>query len=342
MKARPEQIEAAARSGDFARPVFLLFGPDEAASAAQADALVKAMGEGAERVVLIGSDLRSDPARLADEASSLSLFGDRRIIRVDVNGDEGLAAVENLLALETCENPVVIVGTGMTDKGRIAKAVTAAKNALACMNYQPSARDMAMLVRRMADGAGIELAPDMVEAVAAGSGFDRRLAQGEIDKLALYLDAAPERRQQVKPEVFAALSAASDDADMGPVVNAVLSGDRAAIAHELQRIDELALSEVGLVLALQRRVMLLASLAPRVTGPGGASRLVDNERRIHFSEKPAVARQLERWNAAMLGHLNARLIELQAKIMFAGASARLLLKQQLLAIASADLPGRRG
>ena len=45
----------------------------------------------AERIDLGGADLRGDPARLADEAASISMFGGARWILVEPAGDESLA-----------------------------------------------------------------------------------------------------------------------------------------------------------------------------------------------------------------------------------------------------------
>ena len=74
--------------------------------------LATAMGPGAERIDLDGATLRGDPARLADEAASLSLFGDARHIRVTGMGEESLAAVAALLPtaaqLERSLQPVVL------------------------------------------------------------------------------------------------------------------------------------------------------------------------------------------------------------------------------------------
>ena len=62
--------------------LFLLYGPDESGSRALAARLERAMGPGAERIDLDGATLKEDPARLADEAASFSLFGEKRHIRV--------------------------------------------------------------------------------------------------------------------------------------------------------------------------------------------------------------------------------------------------------------------
>ena len=58
--------------------LYLLHGPDEAGAGELAARLARAMGEGAERVDLDGATLRTRPGLLAEEAASMSLFGERR------------------------------------------------------------------------------------------------------------------------------------------------------------------------------------------------------------------------------------------------------------------------
>ena len=76
MKANEAQAKAALDRPSPDIRLYLLHGPDEAGAAALAQRLAKALGPAAERVDLDAATLKSDPARLADEAASASLFGD--------------------------------------------------------------------------------------------------------------------------------------------------------------------------------------------------------------------------------------------------------------------------
>src|SRR3546814_18766965 len=67
------------------------------------------MGAEAERIELGGAELKADPARLADEAASISLFGGARYIVVEASGDAVLAAVEALIEAPTAGHPGAIV-----------------------------------------------------------------------------------------------------------------------------------------------------------------------------------------------------------------------------------------
>ncbi len=85
MKANKAQLDKALKDAAGIR-FFLFHGPDEAGSRALAKAMIAALGPDAERVDLTGSELREDPARLADEAASISMFGASRYVIVDPAG----------------------------------------------------------------------------------------------------------------------------------------------------------------------------------------------------------------------------------------------------------------
>src|SRR3546814_3063470 len=89
------------------------------------------MGAEAERIELGGAELKADPARLADEAASISLFGGARYIVVEASGDEVLAAVEALIEAPTAGNPVAIVAGALRPSTTLLKLAIAEKSALA-------------------------------------------------------------------------------------------------------------------------------------------------------------------------------------------------------------------
>ena len=129
MKAKPADFQRAmARPGE--TRLFLLHGPDEAGSRALVGRLGAAMGAGAERVDLKGADLKDDPARLADEAAAISMFGDARWILVEQAGDESVAAVEALLAAPVTESAVIAIGGALRKTSALLKHAESHRAAL--------------------------------------------------------------------------------------------------------------------------------------------------------------------------------------------------------------------
>jgi len=328
--------------------IFFFCGPDEAGASAAAARLAAALPDAGERVELAGADIRRDPALLGDEARSSSLFGDKRHIWVRASGDEAHDALQFLI--ETAEAgageaaPVFVVATSATDKSRTAKLLEKRKDALVAMFHPPDLAAVAQAVRGMADAAGLRLGGDLAERIARAAGLDVRLAQSEVDKLALYVGADPQAPRPATAEDHAAIGAATEDDGFAPLVNAVLGGETARLAGEIRRMRELGLNPVGVALALERRAAQLAQIGDHL-GPRGAVEQIDKgaEMRlgIFFKEKRDIINQYKRWTLpagrgareSRLDRLIPRLVALHRNLLANSQAAELLLAQELSEIA---------
>jgi DNA polymerase III subunit delta len=321
--------------------IFFFCGPDDAGAAAAAAAIAALLPDAGERVELSGGDLRADPTRLGDEARSSSLFGDARHIYVRASGDEAHDAVR--LLLETIDAgegdgacPALIVASAATDKSRTAKLLEKRRDALVAMFYTPDLRDVASEVSRMAGIAGLTMTGELHQRVARAAGLDLRLAQSEIDKLALYCDASPQAPRTVRPEDVDAIGAATEEEGFMPLVNAVLSGEAARIPGELRRLHELSLSAVGVLLAFERRAAQLAQLAGRFGNRGDVADFVESERRsgrIFWRDAGDLKAQLSLWRGKRLDRLVRRLAATHRALLANNAAAEILLAQELSEIA---------
>lgn len=343
MKATQKDFAGiAARAAKQAR-IFYFCGPDDAGMHDAAQRIISLLPDPGERIELSGADLRRDPVRLGDEARSNSLFGDSRHIMVRASGDDAHEAVETLIAGDVEPCPVLILASGATDKSRIAKLLMARNDALVAMFYPPDLRSAAASVRAMADAAGVRMTGELAERMARAAGLDTRLAQSEISKLALFLDAAAERPRTADAAALDAIGAATEEDGFGAVVNVVLSGETGKLAAELRRMRELGLSPVGLLLAFERRVAQLAQMAARLEPGETIARFMEGEkaaRRVFWKDERDLTTQLERWRGARLGRLVDRLMALHRTLLTNSHSAELLLAQELAEIARAA--SRRG
>ncbi len=321
--------------------VFFFCGPDEAGASAAAEAIRGLLPDAGERIDLAGGDLRRDPARLGDEARSGSLFGDARHIHVRAAGDEAHDAVSALLdtidageASGAC--PVLIVATSASDKSRTAKLLEKRGDTLVAMFYPPDLRDVAREVGRMADAAGLKMTPDLHERIARASGLDLRLAQSEVEKLALYCDASVQAPRPIRPNDLDAIGAATEEEGFMPLVNAVLSGNSRRMPDELRRMRELSLNPVGVLLAFERRAAQLAQLAARLSHRGRLDDFIESERRarqIFWRDAADLKTQLKLWQGERLDRLVRRLAETHRALLSNSPAAEILLAQELSEIA---------
>ena len=348
MKATQKDFASLApRAAQQARIAFFC-GPDEAGAAAAAARLAAMLPDAGERVELSGAELRSDPVRLGDEARSTSLFGGSRHLWVRATGDEAHDAVRTFLevidsgeAAGAC--PVLIVAGSATDKSRTAKLLEKRPDALVAMFYPPDLASVTREVRAMADAAGLKLGGDLAERIARAAGLDVRLAQSEVTKLALYLDASPQAPQLADEAALDAIGAKTEEDGFMPLVNAVLSGETGRLPGELRRMREVSLNPVAVLLALERRAAQLAQLTARMRGGTRINDLLDAEQKAHrvfWRDRKDLSAQLQRWNARKLERLVPRLTALHRALLANSQAAELLLAQELAAIARFAAAGR--
>ena len=337
MKATQRDFAAVAPRAAQQAKIAFFCGPDEAGAAAAAAKLIALRPDPGERVELSGAELRSDPVRLGDEARSTSLFGGTRHILVRAAGDEAHDAVKTFLeVIDAGEGqgacPVLIVATSATEKSRTAKLLEGRGDGLVAMFHQPDLKAVTDEVVRMAGAAGLRMGGDLAERMARAANLDVRIAQSEVTKLALYLDASPQAPRVPDAEALDAVGAKTEEDGFMPLVNAVLSGEANRLPSELRRLRELALNPVAVVLALERRAAQLAQLAARMGPRGRINEFLEAEqkaRRIFWRDRRDLAVQLEHWRAPKLERLVKRLTSLHRALLGNSQVAELLLAQEL-------------
>lgn len=332
MKANRGEIERALRSPGETR-IFLLHGPDEAGSRSLVKTLADAMGETAERIDLTGADLKADPARLADEAAAISMFGDRRWILVEQAGDEILPALEALAEAPAADNPVAIVAGALRPTSKLLKLALAERSALAFASYLPDARDYAKLVSELARELGLDVRGDVARRIAESCGGNRALIAQEMGKYALYLDASPAAPKPLDHDAVDTLGADSDEGDLSRLVDSALGGDAMTLEAEIGRLRAEGQEGIGLTRAMLRRLTLLARLRAEVDrGSSPATVMASSGKSLFWKDKDAIAPQLGRWRGDLVAKAIGRLIETERQMMRPGGPGAVAVEAELFAI----------
>ncbi|MDP1027808.1 DNA polymerase III subunit delta [Sphingomonas sp. KR1UV-12] len=334
MKASANQIRQALSAPRPTVRLYLLHGPDEAGAGALAALLGTAMGATAERIDLDGATLRGDPARLADEASSLSLFGDPRWIRVTQTGEESLNALAALLEADGAANPVVALAPTVRTTAKIVKLATDSPHAMAFGCYAPTAQDAERLAATLAGEQGLRLAPGTAARLVAASGGDRAVMAREIDKLALYLDAAPDRPHDLDHDAIDAVGADLDEAEATRAVEALVEGRPDQLAEELARLSDAGISPIPWLRQLARRLVALGEMRAEIAA-GEAADAVMKRHRVFFRDEPATGRALRRWTPAMLARALDRVRAAERAVMAPANAGTVLAEDAVLSVARA-------
>lgn len=336
MKVNAGQIERALDMPPDNIRLYLLYGPDEAGSRAHAKRLERAMGPGGERVDLDGATLKGDPARLADEAASTSLFGDKRHIRLTLGGDEAMAAIEALLDAPAAGNPVVAIAGVLKPSSALLKRALADEAVMACANYPLEGDNADKLAHAIARTFGLRLAPDVARALVHGAAGDRAVMGQEIEKLALYLDAALERPAEADHLAYDAISAGNGEGELSRLIDSVLDGHPAQAAREMAVLAEEGVDGIALIRALNKRIQLLTRFAADVAAGQSIEGVVERAgKSLFWKEKAPVQRQLKRWQSARLATAADRLLEAERAIKASGSAGAIFAATELITIARA-------
>lgn len=305
MKAKRADVERALARGVGEVRLFLFHGPDTAGSNDLAARTIA--GLKAERVALRPAALKDDPSLLAAEAAAFSLFGGNRAILVEGAGDDIVESVERLLDGTVHVNSVILIGSALRKGSKLLGLAESSPLALACTSYVPEGRDAYRLVSAIGTGLGLAIPNDVARRVAEAVGGDRAVIARELEKFALYLDAAPDRNVALGHDVVDALLAGGDEQNVSRISEAVLEGDLATLDEELGRAGPG--HEVTTAWALSQRVITLTRLRFEVDGGNSVSAVIAAMgKSLFYKDRPSLERQLHCWTSARLASALRRLL----------------------------------
>lgn len=334
MKAVKAGLSRALDQPDPAIRFYLFHGPDEAGSRALAERLLK--GLGAEKFVMLGQAVKSDPASLADEAGAISLFGGRRALWIEPAGDEIAEGVEALLEAPACESPVIAISGSLRKTSAVLKLAEAHSAALSRISYVPEGRDLERLIVDLAREVGLRISPDLAQRIAVAAAGNQAVAARELDKFALYLVASPANPRDLDPETVDLLGADAAEADLMRLGDLALAGRMEALLDELGRLPHGGSEAIPILRSLQRRLLMLAPLRARIErGERVNDVTASMGKALFWKDKATVERLLSAWSAERLAQAATRVSALERQIMLRPLADEAALGEELVALARA-------
>jgi DNA polymerase-3 subunit delta len=324
----------------------LFYGVDDGLISERALAACKAIAAASdpqgEILRLDDIDLEQDFGRLATELTSVSMFGDRRIIRLNASRRVTAATIAPLLAAPLEGTLVIEAGNLKPDEG-LRGLFEKSPNAAAIGCYVDTARELEGLVRAMQTSYKFEITEEARHALIARLGADRIQSRTEIEKLALYC-YGKSRIELADVEGATgdaselALEAAVIAAANGQAANAVITAERVFAAGE---------SPQALIIVSQRYFQRLHRVRSAMEATGSKDQALRSLRPpLHFKTRDAFSRQVDTWSAAKLLRAldRIRLAQQTARSSIIDdtlAASRLILDLARLAAAPDRRPGRK-
>lgn len=335
MKAVKASLARSLERPDPAIRFYLFHGPDESGSRALAILLLRGLGD-AEKFIVMGQSVKSDPAALADEAGAMALFGGKRAIWIEPAGDEVADGVAALLEAPASESAVVALAGSLRKTSALLKLAEAHPAALSHCSYIPEGREMERVVTELARDAGLRIMPDLALRLASAANNNQAIAAQELEKFALYLGADPANPRDLDHATVDLLGADSAESDLMRLGDLALAGRMDELLDELSRLPHGGSEAIPILRSLQRRLLMLAPLRARIErGERIDGVMASMGKTLFWKDKPIIQRLLSTWSAERLAEAVSRVSALEKQVMLSPVSDETALGETLVTIARA-------
>jgi DNA polymerase III subunit delta len=346
LKLAPARI-----AGFLARPdpglrAALIYGPDTGLVRERGDRLAAAICADPKDAAfcvaeLAAATLAGDPARLRDEAASLSLIGGRRLVRVRDAGDAVATLFRGFFADLPAGDSFVLIEAGeLTSRSTLRRAFESAASAVAIACYPDTKRDLEALAREVLGAHRVTASGEALAYLTSHLGGDRLLSRGELEKLALYVGDGG------AADLEAARAAVGDSASLSleDVVLSAADGDAAALERALDRAFGEGEMPVTVLRALMRHFQRLHLAASRVAGGMSEAEALQSLRPpVFFKVQERLIRQLPMWPERRAAQALDVLLEAELNAKRTGLPADAVCRDALMRIArNAGARARRG
>lgn len=294
---RAGDIDRFLKEPDPKKPVVLVYGPDSGLVSERAGMVVRKMaGENADPFSLVqldGDIVAGDPGKLIDEAQTIGLFGNHRVIRVRAGAKNFASAVEALLA-KPPQATVVIEAGDLRPTSPLRSICEKSQAAAVIPCYVDTDRDLARLI----SDSNLSFGPGAREELVALLGADRLSTRAELEKLALY---AQGNNGKVTVEDVRAVIADASALALDDVLDSAATGDAEAALVALNKAYAAGTQPAAILNAAIRHVTQLHRLKLAVDAGDSPARVVEYARPpVFFRRRPHFERALNRYGSELL------------------------------------------
>lgn len=335
MKISAGRVAGFIKQPDPACRAILVYGPDRGLVRERAAALAATVVDDPEdpfRTAELTADaMKSDPARLFDEAAALSFTGGRRVVRVR-GANEGVASIlADFLGNPVGDALVIVEAAQLTNRSALRKAFEKAETGAALACYADEGRNLESVISETLARHGLETSRDALSYLQVHLGADRAVTRNELEKLALYKGGSG------TVELDDAVACVGDSAasSLDDVVYAAASGQWRDLDRALDRANRQGISPVAVVRAMARhmtRLHLATALVAAGLSPARAMKTLRPP--VIFKFEDRFAAQMRLWRGARIAAALELLIAAELDCKSTGQPAETLCGRVLMRIAA--------
>jgi DNA polymerase III subunit delta len=252
------QFQSFLKSPDKNIKVFLFYGPDEGLVRELGKALCLTVVESLEDPFcyseLNAADLSSDPARLMDEVTAISMMGGERVVRLRGTTGNNKNLIEPVLAMGLGTTTLVIEAGDMRKDSALVKLVKSSPQGAVTPCFHDKEQEISGLIQEVLGAAGLTASPEIHEYLRQNLGNDRAISRQELDKLVLYM--GDEKRPLTLEDVRINIGDSSAQT-VFDITDATLSGDLAALERRLNKAFSAGESPIAFLRLIQGQLKQL-------------------------------------------------------------------------------------
>lgn len=288
----------------------LLYGPDAGLVRERADRIKKTVMAGNDDpfayVEIEEGRLLEDPARLADELSAISLMGGKRLIMVRDAADKMTKIIEGVTGLFHQDVFLVVLADELPSRSSL-RALFEKEPVLASLAcYRDEARDVASLIRKTFEDAGVVVDRDTMDYLVSQLGNDRYVTRQELEKIVVY--AGEEKR--ISLEEAQMLVDYNRESGFDDVTAAVADKNLTALEHIITVQQREGVQPVAYLRSLQRYFNRLYSIRAQMAEGRSAESVIAGLRPpVFFKQVPILTRHVEQWDIPRIVRALKLLIE---------------------------------
>ncbi len=279
---------------------YLIFGQDQGLvterGAKLAQSLASKTNGPTEQIKILNDDLSTSPERLALDLKTISMFGERKILRLSAGKDLSLPGLESLLKEAPFEADLIIEAGDLKKTAKLRKIFENNKNTASIACYTDTTSALNELISEVFKKNNLTIDRATQNHLVSKLGADRALSRNEVEKLALYVQCPQQDQQEVSIADIDTILGDMSQITIEEIISATLLGAPQIALNQLRRALETGINSTPIFLSLMRQLHQLHKGALSVAGGQTIHAVAQAQRPpLYFERRDNFIKQLNFW-----------------------------------------------